>query len=99
VEYLELELELCFFSNFGPIACCEQTCVGLHKHLCVLMEPAKPPAAAGNKAILSALHQPVWEVLASSTNVLISGCGGGYDFFRFPNMHFHAYRELYSPLL
>jgi hypothetical protein len=47
------------------------------------MEPIKPPAAAPKAAVINAMHQPFWDVLASSTNVLISGCGGGYDFFRY----------------
>ena len=31
--------------------------------------------------ITSALHQPFFDRLANSTNCLIAGCGGGYDFF------------------
>lgn len=34
-----------------------------------------------NPTILQALHQPVWDVIAKAKRVLISGCGGGYDFF------------------
>jgi hypothetical protein len=31
--------------------------------------------------ILSALHAPFFDRVAKGKNILISGCGGGYDFF------------------
>ena len=33
------------------------------------------------KSLAGAMHQPLWDYLEGSKNVLIAGCGGGYDFF------------------
>ncbi|KAH3756548.1 cell surface glycoprotein [Pelomyxa schiedti] len=43
--------------------------------------PTTASAARGNPRVLEAMHQPVWDTLSMATNVLIAGCGGGYDFF------------------